>query len=155
MVRAKLSLEAARPDPNLRLIIGHLNVLEPLMLELSDAEVKHQKCFDRYANGVTKPTESHTLQVDIVAEELAGKDSFADGDQFNTPVISKLQQPDSIHDLTRDAARLELIQTSLSNSQPLLAIATRMFAAEGIKRQVRPPNNKAWYRGVQRASYPV
>ncbi|KAG7134438.1 hypothetical protein HYQ45_007581 [Verticillium longisporum] len=75
MARAKLSLEATQPDPNLRFMIGHLNVLEPLMLELSDAEVEHQKYFHRYASGPTKPVEFHNLQLDTVTEELPGEDS--------------------------------------------------------------------------------
>ncbi|PNH34985.1 hypothetical protein BJF96_g1940 [Verticillium dahliae] len=96
MARAKLSLEATQPDPNLRFMIGHLNVLEPLMLELSDAEVEHQKYFHRYASGPTKPVEFHNLQLDTVTEELPGEDSFTNADQFNAPVISRPQKHNSI-----------------------------------------------------------
>ncbi|KAH6708511.1 hypothetical protein EV126DRAFT_331181 [Verticillium dahliae] len=156
MARAKLSLEATQPDPNLRFMIGHLNVLEPLMLELSDAEVEHQKYFHRYASGPTKPVEFHNLQLDTVTEELPGEDSFTNADQFNAPVISRPQKHNSMYDLARDGAQLKLIQTpSRSSSQPLLTITTRMFAAEGIKQQDRPRNNKGWYRGVQRGSCPL
>ncbi|KAM0321846.1 hypothetical protein ACHAQA_009851 [Verticillium albo-atrum] len=137
MARAKLSLEATQPDPNLRFMIGHLNVLEPLMLELSDAEVEHQKYFHRYASGPTKPVEFHKLQLDTVTEELPGEDSFTNADQFNAPVISRPQKHNSIYDLARDGAQLKLIQTpSRSSSQPLLTITTRMgFSRDNLEQQ--------------------
>ncbi|KAG7134436.1 hypothetical protein HYQ45_007579 [Verticillium longisporum] len=91
MARAKLSSEAAQPDPNLRFIIGHLNVLEPLMLELSAAEVEHQKHFHRCV--------------------FPGEDSFTNGDQFNAAVISRPHEHTIRYDLARDAAQLGLIQT--------------------------------------------
>ncbi|KAG7101180.1 hypothetical protein HYQ44_020444 [Verticillium longisporum] len=114
------------------------------MLELSDAEVEHQKYFHRYASGPTKPVEFHNLQLDTVTEELPGEDSFTNADQFNAPVISRPQKHNSMYDLARDGAQLKLIQTpSRSSSQPLLTITTRMFAAEGIKQQDRPHEVKA------------
>ena len=36
--RSKLSSEASRPDHNLRLLVGHANMLDSLMLEPADAE---------------------------------------------------------------------------------------------------------------------
>ncbi|KAG7149769.1 hypothetical protein HYQ46_001313 [Verticillium longisporum] len=96
MARAKLSLEATQPDPNLRFMIGHLNVLEPLMLELSDAEVEHQKYFHRYASGPTKPVEFHNLQLDTVTEELPGEDSFTNADQFNAPQRASNNKTDHV-----------------------------------------------------------
>ena len=36
--RAKLSREAAQPDHDLRLLVGHANLLDSLMLELAEAE---------------------------------------------------------------------------------------------------------------------
>ncbi|KAH6705702.1 hypothetical protein EV126DRAFT_439797 [Verticillium dahliae] len=89
MARAKLSSEAAQPDPNLRFIIGHLNVLEPLMLELSAAEVEHQKHFHRCVSGTTTPVETRIMELNAVAQEFPGEDSFKNGDQFNAPVISR------------------------------------------------------------------
>ncbi|PNH26357.1 hypothetical protein BJF96_g10325 [Verticillium dahliae] len=136
MARAKLSSEAAQPDPNLRFIIGHLNVLEPLMLELSAAEVEHQKHFHRC--------------------EFPGEDSFKNGDQFNAPVISRPHEHTIMYDLARDAAQVGLSQTpSRLSSNPLLTITSQTSAPEGNKQQDRPRKNKGWYRRVQQGSYPL
>ncbi|KAF3343390.1 Putative coatomer subunit alpha [Verticillium dahliae VDG2] len=105
MARAKLSSEAAQPDPNLRFIIGHLNVLEPLMLELSAAEVEHQKHFHRCVSGTTTPVETRIMELNAVAQEFPGEDSFKNGDQFNAPVISRPHEHTIMYDLARDAAQ--------------------------------------------------
>ncbi|KAM9873512.1 hypothetical protein VDGL01_12412 [Verticillium dahliae] len=111
MARAKLSSEAAQPDPNLRFIIGHLNVLEPLMLELSAAEVEHQKHFHRCVSGTTTPVDTRIMELNAVAQVFPGEDSFTNGDQFNAAVISRPHEHTIRYDLARDAAQLGLIQT--------------------------------------------
>lgn len=45
--RAKLSNEAAMPDHNLRLLVGHANLLDSLMLELADAEREQESWFNQ------------------------------------------------------------------------------------------------------------
>lgn len=45
--RAKLSHEAAMPDHNLRLLVGHANLLDSLMLELADAEREQESWFNQ------------------------------------------------------------------------------------------------------------
>jgi hypothetical protein len=50
-VRAKLSYEAARPDHDLHLLVGHANLLDSLMLELADAERQQERWFNQSVSG--------------------------------------------------------------------------------------------------------
>jgi hypothetical protein len=58
--RAKLSSEAGRPDHNLRLLVGHANLLDSLMVELADAEREQESWFNQSVRGAT--TSSSTKQ---------------------------------------------------------------------------------------------
>ncbi|KAL2257019.1 hypothetical protein VTK26DRAFT_771 [Humicola hyalothermophila] len=62
--RAKLSSEAARPDHNLRLLVGHANLLDSLMLELADAEREQESWFNQTVRGA-----SHSQWADTIVEE--------------------------------------------------------------------------------------
>ncbi|KAK4197429.1 hypothetical protein QBC40DRAFT_285514 [Triangularia verruculosa] len=92
--RAKLSSEAARPDHNLRLLVGHANLLDSLMLELADAEREQESWFYQSVRGATQSTppahsynDRHIQWADSVEEpehdwrvEDAGSDSDSDSD---------------------------------------------------------------------------
>ncbi|OJD24032.1 hypothetical protein ACJ73_04607 [Blastomyces percursus] len=52
--RAKLSREASRPDHDLRILVGHANMLDSLMLELADAEREQEKWFNQSVQGATE-----------------------------------------------------------------------------------------------------
>ncbi len=67
--RAKLSSEAAQPDHNLRLLVGHANLLDSLMLELADAEREQESWFNQSVRGATKTEEKHIQWADTVVEE--------------------------------------------------------------------------------------
>lgn len=43
---SKLSVEASRPDHHLRLIVGHANLLDSLMVELAGAEQEQEQWFN-------------------------------------------------------------------------------------------------------------
>jgi hypothetical protein len=68
--RAKLSNEAARPDHNLRLLVGHANLLDSLMLDLADAEREQESWFNHSVRGASpKNEEKHIQWADTVIEE--------------------------------------------------------------------------------------
>ncbi|KAH6624372.1 hypothetical protein B0J18DRAFT_176939 [Chaetomium sp. MPI-SDFR-AT-0129] len=71
--RAKLSSEAARPDHNLRLLVGHANLLDSLMVELADAEREQESWFNQSVRGASPaapaPTEKHIQWADTIVEE--------------------------------------------------------------------------------------
>ncbi|KAI1101985.1 hypothetical protein F4804DRAFT_281354 [Jackrogersella minutella] len=60
--RAKLSNEAARPDHNLRLLVGHANLLDSLMLDLAEAEREQESWFNQSVRGATPKTEERHVQ---------------------------------------------------------------------------------------------
>lgn len=55
--RSKLTKEAARADHDLRLLVGHANLLDSLMLELADAEREQERWFNQTVSGATKAAE--------------------------------------------------------------------------------------------------
>lgn len=67
--RGKLSHEAARPDHNLRLLVGHANLLDSLMLELADAEREQESWFNQSVRGASKSEDRHIQWADSIVEE--------------------------------------------------------------------------------------
>ena len=68
--RTKLGREAARADHNLRLLVGHANLLDSLMLELADAEHEQEAWFNETVRNADKDTKrSHIQWVDTIDEE--------------------------------------------------------------------------------------
>ncbi|KAL4880681.1 hypothetical protein BJY04DRAFT_190606 [Aspergillus karnatakaensis] len=63
--RKKLTREASRADHNLRLLVGHANLLDSLMLDLADAEQEQERWFNQTVSGATKGSyrsEQHHIQ---------------------------------------------------------------------------------------------
>ncbi|KAF4553704.1 Hypothetical protein D9617_6g094360 [Elsinoe fawcettii] len=79
--RGKLGMEASRSDHNLRLLVGHANLLDSLMLELANAEREQEAWFNdtiRTANRGEAP--KHIQWFDSIAEEEDYDDSDSDSD---------------------------------------------------------------------------
>lgn len=62
--RSKLSSEAARPDHNLRLLVGHANLLDSLMLDLAEAEREQESWFNQSVRTAapSKPQQDKHIQ---------------------------------------------------------------------------------------------
>lgn len=70
--RGKLSSEAARSDHNLRLLVGHANLLDSLMLELADAEQEQESWFNQSVKTASAPAPAHNKHIqwaDSIIEE--------------------------------------------------------------------------------------
>jgi hypothetical protein len=70
--RNKLSKEASRPDHDLRLLVGHANLLDSLMLELADAEREQEQWFNQTVKGASKAAAAeprHIQWADTIVEE--------------------------------------------------------------------------------------
>jgi len=68
--RGKLSSEAARSDHNLRLLVGHANLLDSLMLELAEAEQEQESWFNQSVKKASKPEEPRHIQwADSIVED--------------------------------------------------------------------------------------
>lgn len=68
--RAKLGKEACRADHNLRLLVGHANLLDSLMLDLQDAEREQEAWFNQTVQKAQKAEEPKHIQwADTIVEE--------------------------------------------------------------------------------------
>ena len=70
--RGKLSKEAARGDHDLRLLVGHANLLDGLMLDLANAEQEQESWFNQTVKSASKASEEpkHIQWADTIPEEL-------------------------------------------------------------------------------------
>ncbi|KAI1814854.1 hypothetical protein GGS20DRAFT_585118 [Poronia punctata] len=110
--RAKLSQEAARPDHNLRLLVGHANLLDSLMLDLAEAEREQESWFNQSVNGATsKIQERHVQWADSIAEEEDWEADSSDSDDD-----SDMDEDEDIE--MYDAAPLARIPSHLVSPAP-------------------------------------
>ena len=70
--RGKLSKEAARGDHDLRLLVGHANLLDGLMLDLANAEREQESWFNQTVKSASKASEEpkHIRWADTIPEEV-------------------------------------------------------------------------------------
>lgn len=62
--RAKLAYEAGRADHDLRLLVGHANLLDSLMFELADAEREQESWFNQSVRGAVHHEEAPPVAVE-------------------------------------------------------------------------------------------
>lgn len=92
--RSKLGREASRADHDLRLLVGHANLLDTLMVELQEAEREQEAWFNEsIKSSKPEPASRHVQWIDSIAEELEedssdeesdDEDSFYDEDIVDT-----------------------------------------------------------------------
>lgn len=70
--RGKLSKEATRGDHDLRLLVGHANLLDGLMLDLANAEQEQESWFNQTVKSNAKASEvpQHIQWADTIPEEI-------------------------------------------------------------------------------------
>ncbi|KAI5197363.1 hypothetical protein E4T39_07321 [Aureobasidium subglaciale] len=79
--RSKLGREASRADHNLRLLVGHANLLDTLMIELQDAEREQEAWFNESIKASKpEPATRHIQWIDSIAEELEDDSSDEESD---------------------------------------------------------------------------
>ncbi|KAI4185500.1 MAG: hypothetical protein L6R41_004093 [Letrouitia leprolyta] len=91
--RAKLSKEAARADHNLRLLVGHANLLDGLMLDLADAEREQESWFNQTVKGAAKASEGprHIQWADTIESAIEEDDEYSDSDSDSDDEIEQPQ----------------------------------------------------------------
>ncbi|KAK0663819.1 hypothetical protein DIS24_g1062 [Lasiodiplodia hormozganensis] len=77
--RTKLTHEAQKSDHDLRLLVGHANLLDSLMLELADAEREQEAWFNKTVNKAAR-AERHIQWADTIDEEAMEDDDEEDDD---------------------------------------------------------------------------
>jgi len=79
--RSKLGKEACRADHDLRLLVGHANLLDSLMIELQDAERQQEAWFNQTMAKASKAEEPRHIQwADSIAEEPEEDDSDSESE---------------------------------------------------------------------------
>lgn len=70
--RGKLSKEAAQADHDLRLLVGHANLLDGLMIDLANAEQEQESWFNQTVKSASKASDEpkHIQWADTIPEEL-------------------------------------------------------------------------------------
>ncbi|KAF3389544.1 hypothetical protein F1880_003220 [Penicillium rolfsii] len=101
--RKKLTREASRADHDLRLLVGHANLLDSLMLDLADAEREQERWFNQTVSGATKtsPREEksrHIQWASTVVEEPEGDWDPEDASDLESGLSDSDEDDDSDFD---------------------------------------------------------
>lgn len=131
--RAKLSGEAARPDHDLRLLVGHANLLDSLMVELADAEREQESWFNQSVRSATQQKkEKHIQWADSVVEEPeedwnaddADSDSssdvesdFNDDEDVEMADVVSLRRVSSNHILSPSSPKMEVVEIDMDDME--------------------------------------
>ncbi|KAG0127696.1 hypothetical protein HOY82DRAFT_567456 [Tuber indicum] len=104
--RGKLSSEASRQDHNLRLLVGHANLLDTLMIHLSEAERDQERWFNTVVRGNEESREYRDLPETIEEEpeeygSLAA-DYDSDSDSSEESGDEEMEDVDATYTLTRE-----------------------------------------------------
>lgn len=132
--RSKLGREASRPDHNLRLLVGHANLLDSLMLDLHDAEREQEAWFNQTVQKAQKAEEPKHIQwADTIVEEEEEDDSDSDSDFDEEDMemittIRNIRQPavnissqefeEEYYDEEEDEPELALVRTQSHSASP-------------------------------------
>jgi len=153
--RGKLSKEAARPDHDLRLLVGHANMLDHLMIDLANAEQEQERWFNKTVSGATdseeEPTEQWTETIieepetDWTAEDAESSDDESDYDEEETKeqanaVITTTTELDSdFEDDDENYGDLSLTRTHSRHAPPELSSADSDSDSEDDHMPSSPP----------------
>lgn len=133
--RGKLSKEASRPDHDLRLLVGHANMLDSLMLDLANAEQEQERWFNNIVSGSQDEEERHRHVETIVeepeadweAEDAHSSEEESDDDSEEKPIhnVSTIEvDSDMEDDEDSEDEELALTRTASRHSPPELSLDT-------------------------------
>ncbi|KAK7727148.1 hypothetical protein SLS57_003183 [Botryosphaeria dothidea] len=112
--RTKLTNEAQKSDHDLRLLVGHANLLDSLMLELAEAEREQEAWFNKTVNKAAR-AEKHIQWADTIDEEVMEDDE--DDDDF-------ISDSESDSDYDEDAEDFDMIPQLRRIPSPPVRITT-------------------------------
>jgi len=127
--RGKLSKEASRADHNLRLLVGHANMLDSLMIDLANAEQEQERWFTKSVSGA-KESEAEPEQewaenvaepeVDWEAEDAESTDDESDYEE-ERPEATIITTTEIDSDDEENYGDLALTRTTSRHSPPELS----------------------------------
>lgn len=115
--RGKLSKEAARPDHDLRLLVGHANLLDSLMLDLASAESEQERWFNKTVSGAQEEAQDEdesSAHVETIEEE---EEEEEDAEITAVEVDSDMEEDEEM-----DSEELTLVRTPSRHSPPALTL---------------------------------
>lgn len=131
--RGKLSKEASRADHDLRLLVGHANMLDHLMIDLANAEQEQERWFNKSVSGASEAEEEQAKkatetiveepEADWEAEDAADDtddDSTYDEEESSAVITSTEVDSDMEEDDEQDS-ELALTRTPSRHSPPELS----------------------------------
>jgi hypothetical protein len=127
--RGKLSKEAARADHDLRLLVGHANLLDSLMLDLASAEQEQEQWFTKSVSQSEEAVEDP--EADWQAEDAEDSESESDDDEdiqmieatteATIVTATEVDDEDFEEDDEEDYGDLALTRTASRHSPPELS----------------------------------
>jgi hypothetical protein len=82
--RKKLTREASRADHDLRLLVGHANLLDSLMVDLADAEREQERWFNQTVSGASKASHEEPRHIQWASASAVVEEPEEDADLEDT-----------------------------------------------------------------------
>jgi hypothetical protein len=147
--RGKLLREAARPDLDLRLLVGHANMLDSLMLDLTNAEQEQERRFNNIVSGSEEKEQEGPAQIETVVEEpeydweaqdtaSSDEESEDETEQRPKPKFSAVEIDSDMEDDDEENDDLTLVRTASRHSPLSLASIQTQTLKTNICRHRRP-----------------
>jgi len=116
--RGKLSKEAARADHDLRLLVGHANLLDSVMLNLADAKKEQEEWLNQTIHSASKSTseDRHIQWADAVFEEGEEPEDDSDSDSSSDSDSDYYEEEEEEEEEEED--ELSLHTTSVTPIRP-------------------------------------
>ncbi|KAF8246256.1 hypothetical protein K440DRAFT_632223 [Wilcoxina mikolae CBS 423.85] len=117
--RGKLSSEASRSDHNLRLLVGHANLLDSLMIHLADAEAEQERWYYNTVRGNERDwAESEgygSLATDYESDSDSDTESDLDSDSSvsSDEEFEEVMEKDNIYTRTNEYRYLAMPETTV------------------------------------------
>lgn len=135
--RGKLSKEASRADHDLRLLVGHANMLDSLMIDLANAEQEQERWFNRSLSGAREQEEEMSHEETIMEEpeaEWEAEDAESSDDSDSEDHF------ESTEDDEEEAESLALTRTKSRHEPPQLAADDSDSDSDDEHMPPSPPN---------------
>lgn len=116
--RTKLTSEAQKSDHDLRLLVGHANLLDSLMLELADAEREQEAWFNKTVNKAAR-AERHIQWADTIEEE-----AMEDDEESEEEDDDDISDSESDSDYDEDAEDFDMIPSLRRIPSPPVRVTT-------------------------------
>lgn len=130
--RGKLSKEASRADHDLRLLVGHANLLDGLMLDLADAEREQESWFNQTVKGATTASEERrrVQWADTIPEEAVDEEEEDEEEDDDDVIQESWENGSSDDESESDEEEIRVAPTVPLRRQSRPEVTVRPVALE-------------------------